>query len=137
MKKGTGKKIAIGTFLGVVTGYITGILTAPKSGKETRQDIKAASAKTLREAEKHLKVLYSELDEAIVKATKKAKEYTSQGQEKLEELVDKAKDAKQKAKDVLSAIRAGDAEDPDLKEAVAKATEAKNKLLDFLKKPIK
>jgi len=82
-------------------------------------------------------VLYSELDEAIVKATKKAKEYTSQGQEKLEELVDKAKDAKQKAKDVLSAIRAGDAEDPDLKEAVAKATEAKNKLLDFLKKPIK
>ena len=133
MKKGTGKKIAIGTFLGVVTGYITGILTAPKSGKETRQDIKAASAKTLREAEKHLKVLYSELDEAIVKA----KEYTNQGQEKLEELVDKAKDAKQKAKDVLSAIRAGDAEDPDLKEAVAKATEAKNKLLDFLKKPIK
>lgn len=129
-----GRKIAIGTAIGVAAGYVAGILTAPKSGKETRQDIKKASAKALRETEKKLKVLYSELDEAIVKATQKAKDYSGQGKVKLDELVDKAKEAKQKAKDVLSAIRAGDAEDPDLKEAVKGANEAKKHLLDYLKK---
>ena len=129
-----GRKIALGTVIGVVTGYVAGILTAPKSGKETRQDIKKVSAKALREAEKQLKALYSELDEAIVKATQKAKGFSGQGKDKLDGYVDKAKEAKQKAKEVLSAIRAGDAEDPDLKDAVKQANEAKKHLLDFIKK---
>ena len=34
------KKVLIGTALGLAAGYVAGILTAPKSGKETRQDIK-------------------------------------------------------------------------------------------------
>lgn len=129
-----GRKIAIGTAIGLAAGYVAGILTAPKSGKETREDIKKVSAQALREAEKRLKELYAELDEAIVKASKKAKELSGKGQIKLDELVDKANEAKIKAKEVLSAIRAGDAEDPDLKEAVKQATEAKNKLVDYLKK---
>ena len=132
--KSTDKKIALGTVIGIAAGFIAGILTAPKSGKETRKDIKDASSKVINEAEKRLKVLYAELDEAIVKATQKAKTYKGKGRDKLDQLVDKAKDAKQKAKDMLSAIRSGDAEDPDLKEAIAQSIEAKNHLLDYLKK---
>ena len=132
--KSTDKKIALGTVIGIAAGFIAGILTAPKSGKETRKDIKDASSKVINEAEKRLKVLYAELDEAIVKATQKAKAYKGKGRDKLDQLVDKAKDAKQKAKDMLSAIRSGDAEDPDLKEAIAQSIEAKNHLLDYLKK---
>ncbi len=45
MKKDNGKKIAIGTAIGLAAGYVTGILTAPKSGKETRQDIKKIAPK--------------------------------------------------------------------------------------------
>ena len=61
MKKDNGKKIAIRTAIGLAAGYVTGILTAPKSGKETRQDIKKNSAKVLLETEKELKELHKDL----------------------------------------------------------------------------
>ncbi|MCA1806602.1 MAG: YtxH domain-containing protein, partial [Actinobacteria bacterium] len=32
-------KFAIGAVFAAAAGYVTGILTAPKSGKETRKDI--------------------------------------------------------------------------------------------------
>lgn len=35
-----GKKLAIGAIVGAAVGVVAGILTAPKSGKETRDDIK-------------------------------------------------------------------------------------------------
>jgi len=129
-----GKKLAIGTAIGLLAGYVTGILTAPKSGKETRGDIAKVSVKALREAEKQLKTLFGELDEAIVKAKQQAKNFSDSSKVKLDDLIEKAKDSKQKAKEVLSAIRAGDAEDPDLKSAIKEATDAKNHLLDFIKK---
>ncbi|HRN90165.1 MAG TPA: YtxH domain-containing protein [Candidatus Saccharibacteria bacterium] len=37
MSKG---KFAIGAILGAAAGFVTGILTAPKSGKETRDELK-------------------------------------------------------------------------------------------------
>ena len=33
-------KFAIGALIGIAAGFVTGILTAPKSGKETRDEIK-------------------------------------------------------------------------------------------------
>ena len=33
-------KFAVGAILGAAAGLVAGILTAPKSGKETRQDLK-------------------------------------------------------------------------------------------------
>lgn len=33
-------KLAVGAIIGAATGVVAGILTAPKSGKETREDIK-------------------------------------------------------------------------------------------------
>lgn len=41
-------KFLIGTILGAAVGAVTGLLTAPKSGQETREEIKA-KAKEFRE----------------------------------------------------------------------------------------
>lgn len=38
MKKGTG--LALGAVIGAAVGMVAGVLTAPKSGKETREGIK-------------------------------------------------------------------------------------------------
>jgi gas vesicle protein len=35
-----GKKLAVGAIIGAAVGVVAGILTAPKSGKETRDDLK-------------------------------------------------------------------------------------------------
>ncbi|MFZ1301952.1 MAG: YtxH domain-containing protein [Candidatus Microsaccharimonas sp.] len=37
--------VALGAVLGAVAGFVTGILVAPKSGKETRDDIKNGAVK--------------------------------------------------------------------------------------------
>ena len=39
----TFKKFALGALFAAAIGYIAGILTAPKSGKETREDLKNAA----------------------------------------------------------------------------------------------
>tara|TARA_B100000678_G_scaffold126621_1_gene106012 strand:- start:573 stop:860 length:288 start_codon:yes stop_codon:yes gene_type:complete len=36
-------KVVVGTAFGAVVGFVTGVLIAPKSGKETREDIKHAA----------------------------------------------------------------------------------------------
>ena len=54
------KKWALGAVIAAIGGFITGILTAPKSGKETRQDIKDEAVKLKGEAEKTLKQLHTE-----------------------------------------------------------------------------
>jgi len=46
MSKDTGKKVALGALIAASVGYVAGVLTAPKSGKETRQDIKNTGRKS-------------------------------------------------------------------------------------------
>ena len=47
-----GKKLAIGTVVGAVAGVIVGVLMAPKSGKQTRGDIKKRAEQLKKKAEK-------------------------------------------------------------------------------------
>ena len=84
--------VAVGAAFGAVVGFVAGILTAPKSGKETREDIKVASTKAK--------------DTAVEKATE-AKDAT----------VLVAEDVKAKAEEVAGDVKAkaeeiyGDASD--------------------------
>jgi gas vesicle protein len=54
MSKGKGK-VAKGFFLGAIGGAIAGLLFAPKSGKETRDDIKKGARKVEQTGRKAVK----------------------------------------------------------------------------------
>jgi gas vesicle protein len=128
------KGLAIGGAVAAVAGYVAGILTAPKSGKETRGDIKDAAERTRAEAEKELKQLHTELDKVIAQAKDQSGKMGKKAQADLAELVEKAKDTKEKAREVISAIHEGDAEDQDLKRAIKNANSALEHLRDYIKK---
>ncbi|MEK7599949.1 MAG: YtxH domain-containing protein [Patescibacteria group bacterium] len=130
----TAKKVAIGGVIAAAAGYVAGILTAPKSGKETRADIKDAAEKTMAEAEKDLKNLHTELDKIIKQAKARSEKLSSKAQKELSQLIDKAKDTKEKAREMLSALHEGGAEDKDLAKAIKDANNALEHLRDYLKK---
>ena len=133
-KNSTLKVLAIGGTLAAAAGYVAGLLTAPKSGKETRGDIKNAANETYAKAEKELKKLNSDLSKLIDYAKVKGDQLGAKAKDELSELVAKAKDAKAKVREVISAIHEGDAEDKDLKKAVKDAKTAIDHLGEYLKK---
>jgi gas vesicle protein len=128
------KKFAIGTTLAAAAGYLVGILTAPKSGKETREDIKETAQKSITEAENELKKLHTELNALLDEGKKKSGELSDKASNELNALLEKAKDSKEKARVLISAIHEGDAEDKDLAIAIAEANKAIDHLRSYLKK---
>lgn len=131
---GKAKKLAIGAAVAGAAGYVAGLLTAPKSGRETREDLKKAVDQGITEAEKQLKGLHTDLGKAVDEAKSRSEELSGKAQKELKDLVDRAKDTKEKVREVLSAIHEGDANDKDLKKAVADAKHSLAHLKDYLKK---
>jgi len=128
------KRTALAGTIAAVAGYLAGLLTAPQSGKETRQDIKAATDRSRREAEAELKKIHGELDQAIKDAKAGSTKLGKKAQAELTELLDTAKDAKAKSATVISAIKTGEAEDKDLQRAIRNASTAIKSLRKYLKK---
>lgn len=93
----------IGFLAGGTVGAIVALLTAPKSGKEFRADIKQKSEDYFDEAEKYL-----------AEAKDKARELINEGKKKSEKII---QDAKVKSEDILK-----DA-DKVFKDAKAKTTD--------------
>ncbi len=131
-QKNVAKKIAIGAAITAVAGYVAGILTAPKSGKETRADIKHKAVETYAAAEKQLKGLHTELADLIDEVSDKIASFKDR--KEVSDALDKGRDAKQKAREVLSTLHDGEASDKDLKKAISDATKAIEHLRDFLRK---
>ncbi len=128
------KKIAIGAAFAGAAGYLAGVLTAPKSGKETRTDIADATQRGISEAEKDLKKLHTELGNLLSEAKDRGTDLGGKTQKELGELLNKAKDTKEKAREMLSAIHEGSAEDKDLRKAISDANKAVDHIKDYLKK---
>lgn len=126
------RKFAIGAAITGLVGYIVGVLTAPKSGKETRSDMKDKAIESYNAAEKELKKLHTELSDVIDEVSGKVESLKSR--KDVKSVVGKANDAKQKAREVLSALHDGDTDDKQLKKAIQDATDAIQNLKDFLKK---
>src|SRR6185369_1052017 len=118
------KRFAVGAVVAAAAGYVAGILTAPKSGKETRKDIKDTAVKTYKVAEKELKELHTELNKLLGEASRKAGELKGVAQKNFDKAVTGAKAAKEKARELLSAVHEGDAENRDLDQAVKEAKKA-------------
>lgn len=134
MAKDSMKKFAIGALVAAAAGYVAGLLTAPKSGKETREDIKNTAKATVSAAEKELKVLHTELSKLMDEARGRAGELKGTAQEGLDKAMAAAKVAKEKARELLSAVHEGDADDKDLKKAIDEANRAVTHLKTYLKK---
>ena len=133
MSKKTRNIAGIALIMGLA-GYAAGLLTAPKSGKETRKDLKNAANAKKTEAEKKLKAAHSELNELLEKGKNRAKDVKSTAKTELTEALTKAQAAKEKARDILSAFHEGDADDADLQKAVKEANAAIKHLKTFVKK---
>lgn len=137
MDKNTTKKVAVSLLLGLAAGYVAGVLTAPKSGKETRQDIKEVANKAYRQAEARLKEAYSDLSDLVEIGTNKAHEFSAKGREQFNKLSAQAVAAQLKLKSALSDLRNRGQDamaDEDLQSAIESAQEAKDHLKDFLSK---
>lgn len=128
------KKLAVGSTLAAAAGYVAGVLTAPKSGKQTRSNIRDAADKGVAEAEKELKKLHTELTKVITDAKVTGVKLNGKAKKDFESLVEKSKDSKEKAREVLSALHEGDAQDKELKKAVKDAKDAIAHLKTYLKK---
>lgn len=131
-RSGMAKKLAIGAAITAIVGYLVGILTAPKSGKETREAIKEKAYETYTAAEKELKKLHTELTDVIDEVSDRITSFKNS--KEVSSALDKGRDAKQKAREVLSTLHDGEASDEDLKKAIGDATKAIEHLRDFLRK---
>jgi gas vesicle protein len=133
-KKNNLRNVAIGGALAAAAGYVTGILTAPKSGKETRKDIETAAVKAKTDAEAQLKKLHSELGDLITTGKGKMNDVKDAVQKDLGKAVSQAEVAKEKARDLLSALHEGDAQDKDLQKAIDEVKKATEHLKAYLEK---
>ncbi len=110
------KKFALGTIFAAIGGYVAGILTAPKSGKETRADIKNTT-------ETELRKLHQELDEVLARAK-------SLGGSAKDQALKNAEMIKVKGQSLLSNVKGASKNDRELKKAVKEAGDA----IKYLKK---
>ncbi len=99
MSKGKGK-FTLGAIVGIAAGVVAGILTAPKSGKETRSDIKQKANKLKKDA-----------DQKADKAKREAAQRADQAKEAVtgaaDDALDKAEDLKARTKEAIKGAKAG------------------------------
>lgn len=129
----TGKKVALGAAIAGISGYLAGLLTAPKSGKETREDLVEQAGVIKDDASVQLAVAQRDLGVALKEAQAKTLSLSAKARAEFNEAVIRAKDAESKAKSVIKAFKAGEAEDPELNKAVKQVKQAQKNLSKFLK----
>jgi len=132
-KDNTARKLALGALIAGTAGYLAGILTAPKSGKETRADVARKAGELQSEAVSKLQELNEELTDLIKSAKSKTLNLTGRALAEFNEALEQAKEAKDKSAQVLRAVKAGEADDPELNKAVKQAKLAQKNLAKFLK----
>lgn len=134
LKRRDGKKFAIGAILAATVGFVVGILAAPKSGKETREDLKTSTKIAVRQAELDLKSAHTELKQLIASASSTIKDTNKQVKKDLEKAIKLARKSQSKVRVVLSSIHDGTSDDPELKKALDEAITAREHLKKFFDK---
>jgi gas vesicle protein len=129
----TGKRMLISTAIAGVVGYVVGILSAPQSGKETRADIADKAEDIKDETVEQLRDIQDELGDLLKIAKTQTLALSTQAREEFNEAVVHAKDAQNKANEVLRAVKKGEADHPELNKAIKQAKQAKKNLGKYLK----
>lgn len=107
------KKFGLGLLIGAVAGAIAGLLTAPKSGKETRDDLKNKAGEMKGSAERKLKEAHKELGKLSDQAKAEAVKLKGKAQSEMNDLAKKADDLKEKVKAAITSIKSGDDDNDD------------------------
>ncbi len=128
------RTVAIGSFLIAGAGYVAGVLTAPKSGRETRKELRKAALKAKSELERKLKLAHSDLNKLLDEAADFAKKSKGKLSVEFEKARAQAEKVRQKTREMLSAVHEGEAEDQDLQIAMADIKKASTHLKKFLAK---
>jgi len=115
-------------------GFITGILTAPKSGKETRKELAEKTDELKEQTAADLKKATDELSDMIKAAKDKSLALSAQARSEFNEAVIRAKDARNKAVHVFKAFKSGSSEDRQLNSAIKQVKLARKNLAKYLKK---
>ncbi len=97
MSKG---KVVLGTMFGAVAGFVAGVLTAPKSGKQTRADVKDA-------AKKAKDTVVEDITKARAMGEEKAQELKTKAEGVVEDVTEKAHDLKARTEQAVDAAKKG------------------------------
>lgn len=134
MGKTDKKGLAIGAVIGAVGGVVAGILFAPKSGKETRKDIKKASEKTYKKVKQEIDNLQNDTKETLRKLEDKAKSLGKKAKIAVEDHIKTVKHATSNLNTVVKSFKAGESSDEELNDAIKQSKSALNAVKDYLKK---
>lgn len=126
------RKLAIGSAIAAGVGYVAGVLTAPKSGKETRTDIANKAVDLKDSLVFQLEDLEDQLKNKLKDAKNKTLTMSSTARAEFNEAVIRAKDAQNKATHVLKAVKEGESNDSDLNRAIKQAKQALKNLERYL-----
>lgn len=128
------RNVAVGTLIAAGIGYAAGVLTAPKSGRETRKDLQKAALLAKKESEKNFKNLHNELTTVIETGKKHSQKIADSKRAEFDKAIDKAQAAKKKVGEILSSIHEGEAEDKDLQKAIKEVNNAIDHLRKYIEK---
>lgn len=128
------KRIAAGAIFAGFIGFIVGVLTAPKSGKETRKEVVDTAVEVKRQIEKELKIVHKEVKSYISKAEILIDTKGKDIKKDVKDLVQSAKKSEMKVKELLSAIHEGTADNKELQEALVEAKKTRDALKKYFTK---
>jgi len=132
MKKSS-KSLFTVAVIGAGLGYLTGILSAKQSGKETRKDISETSKKAQAKAEASVSSLYKELSDVVKQAQDKVDKGKLTIRHNLYRATSKGNRVKSQTKEILVAIKNGKASNKDLSKSIESTKLAIKNLKNYLK----
>jgi gas vesicle protein len=94
-KHNSGKGFVKGTIIGAALGALAGLLLAPKSGKETQDDIKRKVKGTYQDVQTQLRTMSDEVGGRVDSLKSAAKELKGEAREESQELIRRAEVLKQ------------------------------------------
>ena len=134
-KKNVFKKVAAGAAIAGAIGYVAGVLSAPKSGKQTRAELKVKGSKDFELTEDKLKILCTQLGELISAAKDEAGTLSGRNLKRFESALSRAELTRDKLNTFANALKSGSTEDKDLDKAIKEAEKAIAHAKTFLLKP--
>ncbi len=133
-QKTTFKKMAAGAAVAAAVGYVAGLLSAPKSGREMRKEIKSMVPDDAHDLKEKIKLLYDELVELLSISKQESMDLSPRNQEKLALASKKAIIAKEKLAAIIANLKHDSHSDKDLKSAIRDAERAVYHFKEFLLK---